>query len=65
MMTGPQAVTAESQQVHEAFEKLQELVLASSFDNDETAVVWQGIDMERSTRDRFEIYPLMPRSIGN
>ncbi|WP_152208112.1 carboxymuconolactone decarboxylase family protein [Marinobacter changyiensis] len=46
MIPGLHAVMAESPQVLEGYKKLHELVLASSFDNDETTVVWQSINVE-------------------
>ncbi|EAZ98331.1 carboxymuconolactone decarboxylase family protein [Marinobacter sp. ELB17] len=48
MIPGLHAVMAESPQVLEAYKKLHELVLASSFDNDETTVVWQSINVEHA-----------------
>ncbi len=48
MIPGLHAVMAESPQVLEGYKKLHELVLASSFDNDETTVVWQSINVEHA-----------------
>ncbi|MEX0604083.1 MAG: carboxymuconolactone decarboxylase family protein [Marinobacter sp.] len=48
MIPGLHAVMAESPQVLEGYKKLHELVLASSFDNDETTVVWQTINVEHA-----------------
>lgn len=45
---GLHAVMAEAPGVLEAYQKLHELVLASSFDNDEKTVVWQTINVENA-----------------
>lgn len=48
MIPGLHAVMAESPQVLEGYQKLHELILASSFDNNETTVVWQSINVEHA-----------------
>ena len=48
MIPGLHAVMAESPQVLEAYQKLHQLVLESSFDNDEKTVVWQTINVENA-----------------
>ncbi|MBQ0764432.1 hypothetical protein [Marinobacter psychrophilus] len=53
MMTGPHAVTAESQQVREAFEKITGTGAGKR-------LTWRG-----QPGNRFEICPLVPRSIGS
>lgn len=45
---GLHAVMAEAPGVLEAYQKLHELVLASSFDNEEKTVVWQTINVENA-----------------
>ena len=46
MIPGLHAVMAESPQVLEAYQKLHQLVLDNSFNNDEKTVVWQTINVE-------------------
>ncbi|AXS83672.1 MULTISPECIES: carboxymuconolactone decarboxylase family protein [Marinobacter] len=48
MIPGLHAVMAESPQVLEAYQKLHQLVLDNSFNNDETTVVWQTINVENA-----------------
>ncbi|MCG7200430.1 carboxymuconolactone decarboxylase family protein [Marinobacter pelagius] len=48
MIPGLHAVMAESPQVLEAYQTLHQLVLDSSFDNDEKTVVWQTINVENA-----------------
>ncbi|AOY89307.1 carboxymuconolactone decarboxylase [Marinobacter salinus] len=48
MIPGLHGVMAESPQVLEAYQKLHQLVLDSSFDNDEKTVVWQTINVENA-----------------
>nr|BBJ02333.1 hypothetical protein YBY_01810 [Marinobacter nauticus] len=48
MIPGLHAVMAESPQVLEAYQKLHQLVLDSSFTNDEKTVVWQTINVENA-----------------
>ncbi len=48
MIPGLHAVMAESPQVLKGYNQLHELVLASSFDDDETTVVWQTINVEHA-----------------
>lgn len=48
MIPGLHAVMAESPQVLEAYQKLHQLVLDSSLDNDEKTVVWQTINVENA-----------------
>lgn len=48
MIPGLHGVMAESPQVLEAYQKLHQLVLGSSFDNDEKTVVWQTINVENA-----------------
>ncbi|WP_372965398.1 carboxymuconolactone decarboxylase family protein [Marinobacter sp.] len=45
---GLHGVMAESPQLLEAYQKLHQLVLASSFDDDETTVLWQTINVENA-----------------
>ncbi|MGC8119745.1 carboxymuconolactone decarboxylase family protein [Marinobacter sp. VGCF2001] len=46
MIPNLHAVLAESPQALEAYQKLHELVLESSFNNDEKTVVWQAVNVE-------------------
>lgn len=46
MIPGLHAIMAESPQTLDAYQKLHQLVLDSSFDNDEKTVVWQTINVE-------------------
>jgi len=48
MIPGLHAVMAEAPGILEGYQKLHELVLDSSFDNDETTVVWQTINVEHA-----------------
>lgn len=48
MIPGLHAVMAESPQVLEAYQKLHQLVLDNSFNNDEKTVVWQTINVENA-----------------
>ncbi|MCD1629193.1 carboxymuconolactone decarboxylase family protein [Marinobacter shengliensis] len=48
MIPSLHAVMAESPQVLEAYQKLHQLVLESSFNNDEKTVVWQTINVENA-----------------
>ncbi|MDI9243688.1 carboxymuconolactone decarboxylase family protein [Marinobacter sp. CHS3-4] len=48
MIPNLHAVMAESPQVLDAYQKLHQLVLDSSFDNDEKTVVWQTINVENA-----------------
>jgi uncharacterized peroxidase-related enzyme len=48
MIPGLHAVMAEAPGVLEAYQKLHQLVLDSSFDNDEKTVVWQTINVENA-----------------
>lgn len=48
MIPGLHAVMAEAPGVLEGYKKLHELVLGSSFDNDEKTVVWQSINVEHA-----------------
>lgn len=48
MIPGLHAVMAEAPGVLEGYKKLHELVLGSSFDNDEKTVVWQTINVEHA-----------------
>ncbi|MFO7527941.1 MAG: carboxymuconolactone decarboxylase family protein [Marinobacter sp.] len=48
MIPSLHAVMAESPQVLEAYQKLHQLVLDSSFDNEEKTVVWQTINVENA-----------------
>lgn len=48
MIPSLHAVMAESPQVLEAYQKLHQLVLDSSFNNDEKTVVWQTINVENA-----------------
>lgn len=48
MIPGLHAVMAEAPGVLEGYKKLHELVLNSSFDNDEKTVVWQTINVEHA-----------------
>lgn len=48
MIPNLHAVMAESPQVLDAYQKLHQLVLDSSFDNDEKTVVWQTINVEHA-----------------
>ncbi|MBW7471872.1 carboxymuconolactone decarboxylase family protein [Marinobacter sp. M216] len=48
MIPGLHAVMAEAPTVLEGYQKLHQLVLDSSFDNDETTVVWQTINVEHA-----------------
>jgi alkylhydroperoxidase family enzyme len=48
MIPGLHGVMAESPQVLEAYQKLHQLVLDSSFNNDEKTVVWQTINVENA-----------------
>tara|TARA_R110000782_G_scaffold46514_9_gene102713 strand:+ start:2138 stop:2692 length:555 start_codon:yes stop_codon:yes gene_type:complete len=48
MIPGLHAVMAESPQVLKGYNQLHELVLDCSFDNDETTVVWQTINVEHA-----------------
>lgn len=45
---GLHGIMAESPQVLEGYQKLHQLVLDSSFDNDEKTVVWQTINVENA-----------------
>lgn len=48
MIPGLHAVMAEAPGVLEGYKKLHELVLGSSFDNDEKTVVWQTVNVEHA-----------------
>ena len=48
MIPGLHAVMAESPQVLEGYQRLHQLVLDSSFNNDEKTVVWQTINVENA-----------------
>ena len=48
MIPGLHAVMAEAPGILEGYQKLHELVLDSSFDNDEKTVVWQTINVENA-----------------
>tara|TARA_Y100001001_G_C8011781_1_gene309990 strand:+ start:2558 stop:3112 length:555 start_codon:yes stop_codon:yes gene_type:complete len=48
MIPGLHAVMAESPEVLEAYQKLHQLVLDNSFNNDEKTVVWQTINVENA-----------------
>lgn len=48
MIPSLHAVMAEAPQVLEAYQKLHQLVLDSSFDNEEKTVVWQTINVENA-----------------
>lgn len=48
MIPGLHAVMADAPPVLDGYQKLHELVLNTSFDNDETTVVWQTINVEHA-----------------
>ncbi|WP_203299084.1 carboxymuconolactone decarboxylase family protein [Marinobacter sediminum] len=48
MIPGLHAVMADAPTVLDGYQKLHQLVLDSSFDNDETTVVWQTINVEHA-----------------
>jgi len=48
MIPGLHAVMADAPTVLDGYQKLHELVLNTSFDNDETTVVWQTINVEHA-----------------
>lgn len=48
MIPGLHAVMAEAPGVLDGYQKLHQLVLDTSFDNDETTVVWQTINVEHA-----------------
>ena len=48
MIPGLHAVMADAPTVLDGYQKLHELVLNTSFDNDETTVVWQTINVENA-----------------
>ncbi|QSP95668.1 carboxymuconolactone decarboxylase family protein [Marinobacter salinisoli] len=48
MIPNLHAVMAEAPGLLDGYQKLHELVLANSFDNDETTVVWQTINVEHA-----------------
>lgn len=64
MIPSLHAVMAESPNVLEAYQKLHQLVLDSSFDNDEKTVVWQTINVENACHYCVPAHTGIAKSMG-
>ncbi len=64
MISGLSAVMAEAPGLLEAYQKVHELFVSSSFDNDELTVVWQTINVEHECHYCVPAHTWIARSMG-